>query len=294
MELNNYSLWTALVTPLTPGLEVDFKSLETILREQDKAGNGILLLGSTGEALNLSLATRKSIIEFAQTLNLNSPLMVGVGGHMLPNQMEWTSWLETQNIHAYLMVAPIYSKPGDEGQYRWFETLMNNVTKPVMLYNVPGRAGKELSLSAVKRLNSHPNFWAIKEASGSVSKFKEYIEASGNGNCYCGDDGLMNDFARAGAKGLVSVASNTWPVETNLYVKKCLDNTLQDAAPMWTEASNSLFIASNPIPAKAILEMEGRISHGTMMPPLYKGDLTDLGKLKLQTQKVRTWFQENR
>lgn len=291
MKLNDYSLWTALVTPLTPGLEIDFKSLENILKEQDDAGNGILLLGSTGEALNLDIEAKKSIVTFAQTLNLKSPLMVGVGGHQLKSQLNWTKWLETQKIDAYLMVTPIYSKPGTEGQYQWFKTLMDSVSRPVMLYNVPGRAAKELCLTATKRLATHKNFWAIKEASGSVQKFKQYLDVSLNGNVYCGDDGLMFSFANAGSKGLVSVASNTWPKETNLYVKKCLDQSLSEIE-LWENASNSLFIASNPVPAKALLASENRISHGTMMPPLAEEDLKDTAKLKLYSEQIKTWFKK--
>lgn len=293
MKLNNYKLWTALITPLTPGLQVDFDSLASIVKEQTDANNGLLILGSTGEALNLDLKTRKSIVEFVLSLKPSTPVMIGVGGHDLADQISWCKWLETKEIDAYLMVTPIYSKPNHGGQYRWFKTLMDTVNKPVMLYNVPSRAGSWLSLEAVKNLSVHPNFWAIKEAGGSVEKFKEYLAATSNGSVYCGDDGLMSNFANAGSCGLVSVASNVWPMATNKYVEKCLDKTLEEA-PMWTESCDNLFVASNPIPAKALMASENRIKHNTMMPPLYEGDLKDLGLLKRSSHNISAWFKKNK
>jgi len=293
MQLNNYPLWTALITPFKPGLSVDFDSLKNIIKEQDDAGNGHLVLGSTGEALNIDLETRKSIVEFVIGLSPKSPIMVGVGGHQLSDQVEWIKWLETKKIDAYLMVTPIYSKPGDEGQYLWFKTLMDKVSRPVMLYNVPSRAGKELSFSAVKKLASHKNYWGIKEASGSAKIMKKYLDASGGKPVYCGDDGLLFDFVQNGSCGLISVASNTWPSETHLYVKQCLNKTF-DAKEMWAKAANSLFIASNPIPAKALLCHEKRIAHDTMMPPLYRGDLTNMNLLVQSTANIRSWYKDQK
>lgn len=293
MALKDYNLWTALVTPLTPGLKVDYPSLQNLLKEQCDAKNGLLILGSTGEALNLDLQTRKDIVDYAIEQNPSSPIMVGVGGHNLTAQIEWVEWLETRNIDAYLMVTPIYAKPGTYGQYEWFKVLMDKVTKPVMVYNVPGRAAKELSYDTVSMLKDHPNYWSIKEASGDVEKMKKYLAASGGKDVYCGDDGLLPEFAAAGASGLISVASNTWPAETNLYVKKCLDKTI-DATEMWADAANSLFVASNPVPAKALLALEGRIAHDTMMPPLSRRDLTNLSILTGSSENVRTWYKGNK
>jgi len=241
-------------------------------------------------ALNIDLETRKQIVEFTIEQNPSSPIMVGVGGHALQEQVEWVEWLETKNIDAYLMVTPIYSKPGTYGQYEWFKTLMDKVNRPVMLYNVPGRASMDLCYQAVSMLKDHRNYWAIKEASGSVEIMKKYLAASGNKDIYCGDDGLLSLFTNAGAKGLISVAANTWPKETNLYVQKCLDKSIGDAVPMWQNAAGSLFMASNPIPAKVILVSEGRISHDTMMPPLSRRDLTDTTKLNISTENVRSWY----
>ena len=294
MKIDGYRLWTALVTPLTPGKKVDYPALKNLINEQVQAKNGILILGSTGEALNLSLEDKKEIVDFVTELNPVSPVMVGVGGHDLGAQKSWVKWLETKkNIQAYLMVTPIYAKPNDNGQYEWFKELMDAVTKPVMLYNVPGRAGKDLSLAAVRKLRSHKNFWGIKEASGSVKQFLEYLCASGNGKVFCGDDGLMNEFAKAGSYGLVSVASNVWPAETNLYVEQCLEGDLKDLE-LWKKSADSLFCVSNPIPAKALLAHEGRINSAAMMPPLSEDDMRNLDAVVNNSHAIKEWFKNNK
>ncbi len=295
MKLDDYQLWTALITPLTPGLTVDYTSLTNLVKEQTDAKNGLLILGSTGEALNLSRDVKRNIINHVISLKPKTPIMVGVGGHNLQDQMDWIKWLETKNIHAYLMVTPIYAKPNDHGQYEWFKTLMDAATKPVMLYNVPGRASKELSYSAVSKLKSHKNFWGIKEASGDVNKMKQYLCASSTpakiGKVYCGDDGLFPEFSSAGACGLISVASNAWPAETNLYVKKCLNKSL-DVKELWKRAADSLFIASNPIPAKALLAKENRISSNTLMPPLSHRDMKNEALVMDYSQQIKNWYKK--
>lgn len=290
MNVRDYSLWTALITPLTDSGSVDMETITKLVREQEAAGNGLLILGSTGEALNLHLKDRKAIIEHVVSLNPKSPIMVGVGGNLIEEQLEWVKYLETLRIHAYLLVTPHYAKPGPIGQYNWFKTLMDAVTRPVMLYNVPGRTAVAMAPQAVERLRDHKNFWAIKEASGSVEKMKEYLKASGNGAVYSGDDALMPDFANAGACGLVSVASNCWPKETNLYVQQCLKKTF-DAKELWTKASNSLFVVSNPVPVKRLMAEKGTIRSSKMIAPLAHEDMTAATPVLEAQQAVSLWYQ---
>lgn len=289
MNMKNYSLWTAVITPLLDNGDVDFPSLTTVCKQQMEAQNGLLILGSTAEALNLSLATRKKIIEHVLEMKPTTPVMVGVGGHMLEEQLEWVNYLETLKIDSYLMVTPLYAKPGPRGQFEWFKTLMDAVTKPVMLYNVPGRTAVAMSTEAVERLRSHKNFWAIKEASGSVEKMKEYLKASGNGAVFCGDDGLMPEFAAAGACGLVSVAGNSWPKETHLYVEQCLSKTF-DAKELWARAANSLFVCSNPVPVKRLMYEVGTIRTPKMAPPLSHEDMLSTAPVMEAQEAVTRWY----
>lgn len=288
MDLSQYPLWTALVTPFTDDGSVDFSSLRNLLKKQESAGNGVLLLGSTGEGLNVSPEQRKEVVQFAVSKHLDIPLMVGVGGHRLPDQLQWVKWLESQLIHAYLMVTPIYAKAGAKGQYHWFRSLMDAVDRPVMLYNVPGRAASSLAIQAVERLRSHDNFWSIKEASGKVEKCKAYIRAAEGCPVFCGDDALMPQFAEAGCQGLVSVASNVWPAPTHRYVRQCLDGRLK-ATDLWRKASESLFSASNPVPAKHLLQREGHIERARVLPPLHADDMREAETLYQFHQQILEW-----
>lgn len=290
MNVKDFSLWTALVTPLKNDGQVDLGPLSNLVHEQDAAKNGLLILGSTGESLNLTLKNKKMILEHVIALNPSSPIMVGVGGHQLEETLEWVSYLETLKIDAYLMVTPLYSKPGPKGQYEWFKTLMDKVTRPVMLYNVPGRTATPLSLEAVTRLCDHKNYWGIKEASGSVEKMKEYLKASNGKNVYCGDDALLPEFVTAGSCGLISVASNSWPKETHLYVDQCLNKTF-DAKELWTKAANSLFVASNPVPVKRLMSEKGMISTSKMVPPLSHLDMESASPVLEADKEVTRWYQ---
>jgi 4-hydroxy-tetrahydrodipicolinate synthase len=289
--IENYTLWTALITPLSDSGSVDFESLTKLVDAQEAAGNGLLILGSTGEALNINSETKKAILEHVLNLGTRAPIMVGVGGHLLEEQKEWLSYLETKNVHAYLLVTPHYAKPGAQGQIDWFYSLMEASTRPCMLYNVPGRTGVALSTEAVTKLSPHRNFWAIKEASGSVEKFKTYLQAANGKPVLCGDDALMPEFAEAGATGLVSVASNVWPEETHLYVKLCLKKDFHDHE-LWRRASNSLFMASNPVPVKRLMFETGMIRSPKLLPPLSHKDLPSSADCEEVHVQIRAWYQQ--
>lgn len=261
---------------------------------QEAAKNGIVVLGSTGEALNLSKRECKKVLEFTFSLNLNVPIMTGLGGYNLEETLDYLVYLETLPLDAYLMVTPLYAKPGEHGQTHWFKSLMDKATKPCMLYNVPGRTAVKMSFDAVKNLSAHKNFWAIKEASGSVSDFKLYTASNPNARVYSGDDGMVYDFAPHGCVGLVSVASNIWAKETKLYVEKALNKTLsnEDVA-LWKRATDTMFIASNPVPVKNILWATGVIKNKTLKAPLSDRDLRDNSPLLVAHAEIQAWYKKN-
>ncbi len=293
-KLDRTIVWTALITPLRSSGEVDYESLLKLLKEQEKASHGILILGSTGEALNLSEEEKKGILEFCFKQNLNVPIMCGVPGVHLPTTLEWIQTLEAYPIDSYLMVTPLYAKPGNLGQYHWFKALLDASTKPSVLYNVPSRAGMPLSLEAVEKLKDHPQLWGIKEASGSVEEFIKYRKAAPHIKIFSGDDAMMPDFAKEGAQGLISVASNSWPLATGHYVKKCLEDRLsEEEASLWKKASDSLFTASNPVPVKRLLKEVSLIESAHCKLPLHQEDLKNTDQLKEANTLVEKWLQES-
>ena len=293
-DINNYPLWTAIVTPMNDDSSVDYESFEKILREQEAANNGVVILGSTGEALNLTREECKKVLEFGLSLNLKVPVMTGIGGFNQKEILEYVSYLNTLSLDAYLVVTPLYAKPGEHGQTEWFKAILDLSAKPCMLYNVPGRTGVKMNFNAIKNLSGHKNFWAIKEASGSVEDFKKYVEAAPKARVYSGDDGMVPDFAPLGCVGLVSVASNCWPLETHAYVKKTLDKNLSPAeALLWSKSCDTLFIAANPVPVKNMMKVLGKIKTNVLRAPLNHLDLEDNSPVILASHNIQNWFKEN-
>ena len=288
MDYSTPKLWTALVTPMKTDGSVDFDTLKKLVRQQESAGNGILVLGSTGEALNLSTEEKKAIYEFVKNLSPAVPLMAGVGGINLDETKKDLAYLEGLQYDCYLMVTPLYAKPGVQGQIHWFTELMNSVTKPVMLYNIPGRTGTSLQREALKVLKNHPNFWSIKEASGSTQEFSAYVQTVSPAPVFSGDDGMLPEYAKLGAKGLVSVASNAWPEQTNKYVTKTLDGNLTNPQD-WKKWSDTLFIASNPIPVKRMMFENGTLTSPICRAPLTHKEISDAGILNQTNSSVTAW-----
>lgn len=292
-DKNSIIVWTAIITPMNEDYSVDYDSLEKLLREQAEAGNGITILGSTGEALNLDPEERIKILEFALKLKLDVPFMVGVGGINLHEQTKWIEYLNNiEGLDAYLLVVPPYAKPGINGQYEWFKTLMDKAKRPCVLYNVPSRAGKKLEFETVKMLTSHPNFWAIKEASGSLDDFKKFVEIAPNARMLSGEDGMLPEQCKLGCHGVVSVVSNSWPKAAHEWGKQCAAKNLSDAQ-VWSDAADAIFSASSPIPTKALLHDLGRIKTPALRLPLSIKDMSDIELVRQANSQVENWFKSN-
>ena len=266
-------LYTACVTPFDRnGDSIDYQSLEKLLKMQENAGNGIVLLGSTGEGLSLSDHERKEIIKFAFGLGLKTQIIAGIPSHNLKAALDWLEFCNQFPVSGYLATTPIYTKPGVNGQIGWFKAILEHTNHSVMAYNIPGRSGIKLHPESVKNLLGYKNFLAIKDSGGTVDSIVDYKIAAPDMAIYCGDDYLMPAMAAEGAAGLISVASNAWPEATRGYVQKSLKmEKLQNK--LWWQACRALFTASNPIPVKALLKDIGVINHDTVRLPLSMSDL---------------------
>lgn len=290
MPLEQTPLWTALITPFHDDESIDFDTLTQLVIEQDTAGNGILLLGSTGEALAMTTEEQQAVIRHVCALDLSVPLMVGVGGFQLQQQRQWLAFLADYPIDALLLPVPLYAKPGAASQQKWFETLLEASHWPCMIYNVPSRTGAALDAQTLAAISAHPNAWAVKEASGSVEAFTRYYQAAPSLHFFCGDDALFVDFAAAGACGLVSVAGNAWPEATALYVRQTLCQATTEFKQLWQTAGNSLFCAANPIAVKALMYHQGRLRHAGLRPPLYMDELPELTPVLDANHQVNHWM----
>ncbi|MGA4604485.1 4-hydroxy-tetrahydrodipicolinate synthase [Pseudoalteromonas maricaloris] len=288
-NLSDYPLWTALVTPFDAENQVDFSALTTLVRDQEQASNGILLLGSTGEGLALTQQEQQQIVEFVCQLAPSVPLMVAVGGSNLEQQTQWVRFCNTQPIDALLLGSPIYAKPGKVGLTHWFSTLLDESHNPCMLYNVPGRSAVAIAPELLGELACHPNLWALKEASGDIATFEAFRQAAPDVAIYSGDDGLMPYFAQAGATGLVSVAANAWPQQTAEFVRRSLSGTSPNLFTTWSEAANSLFAVANPIPVKVLMHLQGKLTSPNLRPPLTHLELTHTDAITRANKTILSW-----
>lgn len=293
--MEKFPLWTAIVTPMNTDGSVDYESFETLLRKQEEAGNGVLVLGSTGEGLNLNEEEKREVVEFSNSLDLVVPMMVGIGGFNLPAQADFIHFCNDIKPDALLLVTPLYAKPGAEGQFEWFSELMGETELPCMLYNVPSRTGVKMHPSVPARLSKEfDHLMGVKEASGSVEEFKAFRRETPDVKFYSGDDGLTPAFAKEGAVGLVSVASNVWPNATHRYTEMCIQGNTDNLFPLWKNATDALFKAPNPVPAKVLLNQKGWITNDTVRLPLSLGDISEEVEQELlkADKEISRWLED--
>ncbi|MDZ7690614.1 MAG: 4-hydroxy-tetrahydrodipicolinate synthase [Balneolaceae bacterium] len=292
--MKDTKIWTALVTPMKENGDVDLEDLASLIHKQNDAGNGILVLGSTGEGLALGHEDKRQIVKTATSLNIDVPIMVGVGGFNLRSQIEWIELCHEFDPDAFLLVNPLYAKPEKHGQIEWFKSLMDTAARPCMLYNVPSRTGSWLETETLGELAGHPNLYALKEAGGSVKGFQAYRKAAPSVPLYSGDDGMTPYFALNGCAGLVSVMANVWPEATNKYTELCLRGEIKDIVSQWQDAIDSLFAVSNPIPSKILLKEKGWIKTSTLRPPLTNKGLENYDRLKKADESITKWYKEHK
>ncbi|HLR26409.1 MAG TPA: 4-hydroxy-tetrahydrodipicolinate synthase [Fodinibius sp.] len=292
MEITDTQLWTALVTPMDDEGNLHLEDLASLVHRQNEAGNGILVLGSTGEGLALGLEDKKEVVKMAASLNIEVPLMVGVGGFNHRRQLEWIEYCQQFEVDAFLLVMPLYAKPGPKGQVQWFKTLLDAADKPCMLYNVPSRTGSKMSPFVLKELHGHPNFAALKEAGGSIADYQELRKSAPELGFYSGDDGLLPFFTMAGCNGLVSVAANVWPRATHRYTEWSLSGRGPELLPLWEECTAAMFSAPNPIPSKVLLKEKGWISSARLRPPLTTDEIENIDLLTEADQRIQDWYHQ--
>jgi 4-hydroxy-tetrahydrodipicolinate synthase len=289
-NINHCCLWTALITPFDAQGQIQLNDLRHIAQSQADAGNGILLLGSTGEGLALTYQEKQLIVQTICAMALAVPIMVAVGGHHLAEQVRWVTWCNEQPIDAYLLSTPLYAKPGIIGQNHWFGALLDAANLPCMLYNVPSRSAVAIPIETVQQLQHHQNCWGMKEASGDLAQFLAYRQACPSLVLFCGDDGLLPYLVCAGAHGLVSVCSNAWPEASHRYVNMALQGDAAQQLLVWRQATASLFTQANPIPVKVLMHLQQEITEPLLRAPLTHLELTNTDAIIQADQQITDWL----
>lgn len=251
---------TALVTPFAKDGSVDYGALKSLVEAQTSAGiEGICSVGTSGESPTLSHEEHHKVIdktiEFAAG---KAKIIAGTGANSTSEAVSLTkAVLAHGGADACLQVTPYYNKPNPEGLYRHFMTVAD-LGLPVVLYNVPGRAGREIPLDVVVRLAKHPNIVAIKEAAGSVERVSALKNLVPDFTVLSGDDSLALPMMSVGASGVISVASNVIPKEMGDMIRLTLAGDFVQARALHAKyypLFHDLFIDVNPVMVKEALAL---------------------------------------
>ncbi|HMI89991.1 MAG TPA: 4-hydroxy-tetrahydrodipicolinate synthase [Polyangiales bacterium] len=269
--------WTALVTPFRDDA-IDERALRDLVEGQIAGGiDGLMPCGTTGESVNLDDA------EFAQLLRIvidqvkgRIPVVPGVGTASTRHTLALCAEAKKLRADGVLVVTPYYSRPTQDGLYAHFRAIVERGGLPVVLYNIPGRCGVDISLPTMERLAGFQSIVAIKEATGNVSRSMDLIAQFGSRfTVLSGDDALTLPIMAVGGRGVVSVASNVVPAEVSKLVDLALAGSWDDAraqALRLRPLFDVLFIEASPGPAKAAMVMQRRIAPEIRLPMVMPGD----------------------
>lgn len=263
---------TALVTPFLEDGEIDYEAYGALVERQVAGGVDFLVpLGTTAETPTLDPMERLALLDITHDVAPDLPLLVGCGSNSVRGTLFNMQALEGSAADAWLVVVPFYNKPTQEGMYQYFKVIASESSKPIVMYNVPGRTGVNmLPETAVRIAREVPGIIGIKEASGKLEQAAQIVsEAPSDFIVLSGDDDLTLDMMKAGARGVISVVSNILPSEVSAMTRAALEGRWQEAEAL-NEALKPLyhacFVESNPIPAKAALSLMGLCSDAMHLP----------------------------
>ena len=262
----------ALVTPFDQDNKVDYTALKRLIEFHVAQGSdGLVIAGTTGEAATLSRDEHIELLNRAVELAAGRlPVIAGTGSNSTAQTTDLSLAVADSGIDAYLLVVPYYNKPVQEGIYQHFASIADAVSKPVILYNVPGRTVADMLPATVARLAAHGNIMGIKEATGDIDRLRAIQDlVDDDFMLYSRDDFTVLPFMAQGGHGVVTVSGNVVPAAMaklcalasagNNEVAKSLDDTLQ---PL----NSALFIESNPIPVKWAVSQMGLIESHMRLP----------------------------
>lgn len=264
----------ALVTPFSSDGKIDYSALERLIEMQINNGTDyIVALGTTGEPATLSKDEKAEVLAFIiDKVAKRVPIVVGCGGNNTADLIAQAKEYENNDgITALLSVVPFYSKPNQNGVYAHFKALADSVNKPILLYNVPGRTGINISVDVVVRLaNECKNIIGIKEASGNVAQGmqlasrcpKDFLLISG-------DDAMTLPLIACGFCGVISVLQDAYPAQFSKIVHSALDGKFEEAREQhykFLPIIDSMFAEGSPSGVKAYLEQMGMAKNVVRLP----------------------------
>lgn len=261
---------TALITPFRDGA-VDYDALAKLVDRQVAAGIHFLVpLGTTAETPCLTDEEKVEILKVCRRQAPSLKLVVGAGTNSLTGTLHNIDLLAPYGPDAFLIVAPYYNKPTQNGLYEYFSAVAEHSPKPVVLYNVPGRTGVNISDATTLRLAENSNIAAIKEASGNYAQIFRILTGAPEGfQVFSGNDDETLSLMASGASGIISVVSNIVPDKMAALCNAIFANdytTARQLARTLYPLCKNCFVESNPIPVKEALAQMGLISNELRLP----------------------------
>ena len=253
----------ALITPFAEDGSVDFDALGRLIDFQIEGGtDAILVLGTTGESSTMTHEEDAEVVRFAlERIDGRVPVIAGSGSNCTATMLEKSLEYEKMGVDGLLIITPYYNKSNPEGIYMHFKTVLDAVSIPCILYNVPSRTGCSISEENLKRLAVHPNAFAIKEASGSIayaSDIARYL--NDDFHMFSGNDDMVIPLMSVGARGVISVWANVAPKTVHDMTHAWLEGDIERARKIQLDGLDlvhALFCETNPIPVKYAAELLG-------------------------------------
>jgi 4-hydroxy-tetrahydrodipicolinate synthase len=262
----------AIITPFKRDFSVDYPALGKLIDFIiDNGVEYIVTLGTTGESPTIDKEEKISIINFTyEKVNGRVPVVVGVGGNNTREAVADLEHLPLKEAAAILSVSPYYSKPSQEGLYLHYKAVAEAAPQPVILYNVPGRTGRNLDTETILRLAELPNIAGIKEAGGDMMQCMQVLKYRPDDFLVAsGDDALGFPQVACGMDGVISVIANCMPHEFSGMVRAALDGRLQEAKAIndaLLDVYQLLFVENNPAGVKSFLTHMGLIENMLRLP----------------------------
>ncbi|CDE60775.1 MAG: 4-hydroxy-tetrahydrodipicolinate synthase [Parabacteroides sp.] len=272
-DINLKGMGVALITPFKEDESVDYEALGRLVDYLLQNGaDYLVVLGTTAETPTLTEEEKKKIIELVVTkVRHRIPIVLGVGGNCTKSVVDKLKNDNFEGIDAILSVVPYYNKPSQEGIYQHYKAIAQATELPVILYNVPGRTGVNMTAETTLRLaREFKNIIAVKEASGNITQMDDIIKNKPKDfNVISGDDGITFPLITLGAIGVISVIGNAFPREFSRMVRLALAGDYDSARTIhhrFTELFSLLFVDGNPAGVKSMLSMMGFVENRLRLP----------------------------
>lgn len=281
---------TALITPFRDG-EVDYKALRELVEAQIQGGiEGLVPCGSTGESINLSDEEHAGVIRaVVQAAKGRVPVLAGAGTASTKHTLELCHSARDAGADGVLVVVPYYNRPTQEGLFAHFKAVGEHGSLPVVLYNIPGRTGSDLSISTLERIADIKQVVGVKEATGNVLRSQEIAGNFGERfTILSGDDALTLAVLAVGGHGVISVTSNLAPAPVSKVVRLFREGNLPAARALHQKLlplHAAMFVEVNPAPIKAALAIKGQIAPEIRLPLVWPSEAS-LEKIRRAIQRM--------